>query len=265
MAHLRGGIRTDSMSGHERYRPNRQDMDRKEEQAGETQENVGYNERVLTGIVGGGLLLRSVMRPASLTGGIAALLGIALVHRAVSGYCAAYGAMGINTQENNDTSSLGRRKVRSDRAVKVEQSITIQRPAQDLYRFWRQLDNLPKVMSHVRSVQPINDHLSHWIVDTMPGAPTVEWDAEIINEVEHERIGWRTLHGAAVEHTGSVAFEPLEDGRSSRVTVTLQYDPPAGPIGAAVANLLGQDPGRKIKEDLARFKETMEAEVGSSR
>ena len=86
MAHLRGGIRTGSMSGHERYRPNTQDMDWKEEQVGETHENVGYNERILTGIVGGGLLLRSVMRPASLTSGIAALLGIALVHRAVSGY-----------------------------------------------------------------------------------------------------------------------------------------------------------------------------------
>ena len=74
--------------------------------------------------------------------------------------------------------------------MKVEQSITIQRPAQDLlYRFWLQLDNLPKVMSHVRSVQPIDGHLSHSIVDTLPGAPTVEWDAEIINEVEHALSG----------------------------------------------------------------------------
>lgn len=265
MAHLRGGIRTGSISGHERDKPNTQDMGWKEEQADETDDNVGRKERILTGIVGGGLLLRSVMRPSSLTSGLAALLGIALLHRATTGYCAVYGAMGVSTHEKNDTSSLGRRKVRTDRALKVEQSITIQRPAKDLYRFWRQLDNLPKVMSHVRSVQSINDRLSHWIVDTLPGAPTVEWDAEIINEVENERIGWRTLHGATVEHAGSVAFEPVEDGRSTCVTVTLQYDPPAGPVGAAVANLLGQDPGQKIGGDLARFKQTMETEAHSSR
>ena len=265
MAHLRGGIRTASLSGRERYQPNTQDMEWKEEQAGETYENVGYNERLLSGIVGGGLLLRSVMRPSGLTSGVVGLLGIALLHRAATGYCAAYGAIGVSSHDKSDTSSLGRRKVRTDRALKVEQAITIQRPAQDLYRFWRQLDNLPEVMSHVRSVQAINNHLSHWIVDTLPGAPTVEWDAEIINEVENERIGWRTLHGAAVEHAGSVAFEPVEGGRSTRLTVTLQYDPPAGPVGAAVANLLGQDPGRKIRDDLERFKQTMEAEAHSSR
>jgi uncharacterized membrane protein len=147
--------------------------------------------------------------------------------------------MGINSREDSDTSSLGRPKVRTERAIKIEQSVTINRPQQDLYRFWRQLDNLPKVMSHVRSVQQIDDRRSHWVVDTMPGAPTVEWDAEIINEVENSQ--------------------------GTRVTVTLQYDPPAGPIGAAIAGLFGQDPRQKIAEDLQRFKQTMESQAASSR
>jgi uncharacterized membrane protein len=140
----------------------------------------------------------------------------------------------------------------------MEQSITIDRSPQDLYRFWRQVENLPKVMSHVRSVESINDRLSHWVVDTVPGAPAVEWDAEIINEVEPERLGWRTLHGAAVDHAGSVEFQPIGDGGRTRVTVTLQYDPPAGQVGAAIANWIGQDPQKKITEDLARFKQSME-------
>ena len=272
MAHMRGGIRTTTRSGQERYNPNRRDMEQDggqsgsgQRDAGHGERNVGDTERLLSGILGGSLLLRSVMRPTRMSSGIAALLGIALLHRATSGYCAAYGAMGITSREGNDTSSLGRRKIRTDRALKTEQSVTINRSPENLYRFWRQLDNLPKVMSHVRSVQVINDHRSHWVVETIPGAPTIEWDAEIINEVENERIGWQTVSGASVEHAGSVAFQPAGDGQGTRVTVTLQYDPPAGPIGAAIAGLFGQDPGQKVADDLRRFKETMESQATTSR
>lgn len=261
MAHMRRGIRTSSMSGRERYRTNTQDLDWPEEQAGCPHQNVGDVERIASGLIGGGLLLRSILRPSWLAGGIGALIGAALVHRAVTGYCAGYGAMGVSTKGGDDTSSIGRRKVHTARAVKVEESITIDRPPRDLYRFWRQLENLPKVMTHVRSVESVNDRLSHWVVNTLPGAPSVEWDAEIINEVEPERIGWRTLHGAAVDHAGSVEFQPVGDGASTRVTVTLQYDPPAGPIGAALATLLGQDPSHTIAEDLHRFKHAMETEA----
>ena len=86
------------------------------------------------------------------------------------------------------------------------------------------------------------------------------WDAEIINEVDDERIGWRTLKGAVVAHAGSVIFEAI-GGATTNVTVTLQYDPPGGPLGAALASLLGQDPAKKIGEDLSRFKEVMEHET----
>ncbi len=155
--------------------------------------------------------------------------------------------------------------MQSDRAMKIEQSITIQRSAKDLYAFWRQLDNLPTIMTQVRSVEPLDDRQSHWIINTLPGAPTVEWDAEIINEIENERIGWKTLDGALVEHAGSVRFKPLNGGRQTEVTVTLQYDPPAGAIGAAIADLLGQEPGQKIARDLVRFKEAMESHTTASR
>jgi uncharacterized membrane protein len=239
-------------------------LDWREERASFEERNVGDTERMVSGLIGGALLLRSVMRPSLVTGGLGAVIGIALVHRAVTGRCAMYGSLGLNTYEGRDTSALGRHKVRTDRAIKIEDSITIGRPAADLYRFWRRLDNLPKVMSHVRSVETINERLSHWVVDTLPGGPSVEWDAEIINEVESERIGWRTLHGATVDHAGSVEFEPIGDGSSTRVTVTLQYDPPAGPIGAAVASLFGQDPNRKVAEDLARFKQAMEEQAPST-
>jgi uncharacterized membrane protein len=89
--------------------------------------------------------------------------------------------------------------------------------------------------------------------------PTIEWDAEIINEVENERIGWRSLNDSDVDQAGSVEFEPIGDGRMTRLTVTLQYAPIAGRLGAAVAKFIGQDPDFKIADDLQRFKESMEA------
>jgi uncharacterized membrane protein len=162
-------------------------------------------------------------------------------------------------RDGQDTNRLGRRKVHSDQATKIRRSIDINRPPSELYRFWRALDNLPKIMSHLQSVEVINDRLSHWVVKTIPGLPTIEWDAEIINDVEGQRIGWRSLHDADVDHAGSVEFEPIGDGRSSRLTVTMQYTPIAGRLGTAVAKLIGQDPDFKIAADLQRFKESVEA------
>ena len=251
------GTRSTS-SKNEQCRPHNESPDLlKTKHAGGGYENVGYGERLITALLGGGLLLRGLRKRSGVVGGVTALTGIALLNRAASGYCPAYHAMGMSTRDRSDTSLLGRPKVHSGRATKVQQSITIQRPARDLYRYWRQVENLPKVMSHLRSVVAMNEHQSHWIVDTLPHAPEIEWDAEIINEVDDERIGWRTLKGAVVEHAGSVVFEAI-GGATTKVTVTLQYDPPGGALGAALASLLGQDPAKKIGEDLARFKDVME-------
>ena len=268
MAHMRGGIRTTLISGQEGTRPQKQGFDRNAEQADEAHEaegNVGQTERLISGLVGGGLLLRGALRPLSPTSGIAGLIGIALVYRSLTGHCPAYTALGISTHETNDTSSLGRRKVHTSRSLKIEQSIVIERPAKDLYHFWRELNNLPTVMSQIRSITSLDDRRSHWVINTLPGAPTVEFDAEIINEVENERIGWSTLQGATVEHAGSVQFHPVDGDRSTRVTVTLQYDPPAGPIGAAIAGLFGQDPRQKIASDLEQFKQKMESQAPLTR
>ena len=146
------------------------------------------------------------------------------------------------------------------RGIHVRESVRLERPVSEVYAIWRQLENLPRVLSHLEQVEEFGDGRSHWVARG-PADLGVEWDAEIINEVEPERIGWRTLQGAAVEHAGSVEFEPIGEGASTRVTVTLQYDPPAGPIGAALATLLGQDPGHTIADDLHRLKQAMEAEA----
>jgi uncharacterized membrane protein len=245
----------ESLTGRERYRTNTQDRGWAEERAGR---NVGETEAWLSMLAGGGLVLAGLSRRSWAGLGLAAA-GAAFLFRGATSHCSLYQALGVNTA---DTNALGRRKVRTGRAVKVQRSVRIDRPAEDLFRFWRNFENLPKIMSHVKSVQVINERLSHWVVNALPaGARTVEWDAEVVNEIENELIGWRSLQGADVDNAGSVRFERAPDGRGTEVTVTLQYDPPGGMLGAQVAKLLGEDPERKIEEDLQRFKQTMESEV----
>ena len=101
------------------------------------------------------------------------------------------------------------------------------------------------------------ENRSHWVASG-PMGHTVEWDAEIIREVPNRLIGWRSLEGSDVDLAGSVQFKPLLNGRGTEVRVELQYNPPAGHLGAAVAKLLGNDPRKQIQSDLKRFRTLME-------
>jgi uncharacterized membrane protein len=142
--------------------------------------------------------------------------------------------------------------------IRVEEAITVKRSPQDLYRFWRNFENLPHVMRYLDYVTVINPTRSHWVAKAPAGAQ-VAWDAEIINDVENQRIGWRSLEGADVSNAGSVFFEPAPGGNGNTVVrVNLKYDPPMGPLGAAVAKLFGADPSQTVAEDLRRFKAFME-------
>jgi uncharacterized membrane protein len=242
-----------SLSGRERYRTNKQDLDWTEERA---DKNVSREEALFSGLAGTVLLLAGITK-RSLAGATLAVTGAALLHRGITQHCPIYEMLGANTNE------LGRRKVPTRRALKVQKRITIDRPPGELYRYWRNFANLPHVMRHLDSVEPINDRLSHWIVNPLgkiPGVPKVEWDAEIVNEVENELIGWRSLSGSDVDTAGSVRFRPVMDGRGTELIVRLQYDVPGGPVGATVAKWLGQDPERLIEEDLRQFKQAMESE-----
>ena len=134
--------------------------------------------------------------------------------------------------------------------------MTINRPVSELYRFWRNLENLPRFMTHLHSVERITDTLSRWHAKG-PAGSTVEWNAEIINEVPDRVIGWRSLEGSDVVSAGSVNFDEAGGG-ATHVRVRLQYSPPLGKVGAAVAKLMGADAATQIREDLQRFKTLVE-------
>jgi uncharacterized membrane protein len=142
-------------------------------------------------------------------------------------------------------------------AMRVSQSITINRSPEELYRFWRNFNNLSRFMAHLESVQVHDDKRSHWVAKA-PAGMTVEWDAEIIEDHPNELIAWRSVAGADVDNTGSVRFERAPGGRGTVVRVRLQYNPPAGVVGATVAKLMGEDPAWQVKDGLRRFKQMME-------
>jgi uncharacterized membrane protein len=144
-----------------------------------------------------------------------------------------------------------------DESIHVTKSLQINRPAEELYRFWRDFKNLPRVMEHLESVEVTDDRRSRWTARG-PAGKAVEWEAEITEDRPNERIAWRSIEGSTVEHSGSVQFTAAP-GRGTFVRVELKYNPPAGLLGAAVAKLFGEEPALQIAEDLRRFKQTMEA------
>jgi uncharacterized membrane protein len=140
----------------------------------------------------------------------------------------------------------------------VRESIRLEVTLEAVYRFWRRLENLPQFMTHLERVTETGEGKSHWVASG-PAGLAVEWDAEIINEVENQVIAWRSLPGSDVVTAGSVNFDAVRGGRSTQVSVHLQYAPPAGKAGALVASLFGREPSQTIREDLRHFKQLLEA------
>jgi uncharacterized membrane protein len=145
---------------------------------------------------------------------------------------------------------------RGNLGINVETSITIKESRERLYRFWRNFENLPHVMSHLESVRVTGPTRSHWTMKASAGV-RLEWDAEIINDLPNELIAWRSVANSDVTHAGSVRFEPTAGG-ASIVRVTLQYDPPGGELGHVLAALFGSDARQTIDGDLDSFKTSME-------
>lgn len=227
-----------------------------DERVGSSGVNVGQTERWVSAIGGGALALYGLTRGS--LGGIAlGLLGAALVQRGVRGHCELYQAMGYDTAGDASLRNSENVSVRGERGIKVEKNVTINRPAQELFTFWRNFENLPRFMNHLEAVHTTGENRSHWVAKA-PAGTTVEWDAEVYNEKPNELIAWRTLEGADVDSAGSVRFEQATGGRGTVVRVVLKYDPPGGAIGSAVARLFGENPEQQIDEDLRRFKQLME-------
>ena len=223
-------------------------------------QNVGRLERVLS-VAGGGALVAYGLRQRGVAGAALAIAGAALVERGATGHCRVREALADRpgdahapwlVQQHGPSAVLD-----AQHAVRVVRSVTVRRPRAELYAFWRNLENLPRIMRHLESVTATAGDRSRWRA-AAPAGTTVEWEAVVHNERPDELLAWKSLPGADVPNAGSVHFRDTADG-STTIDVVLEYAPPAGRLGKVVARLFGEEPGVQVADDLQRFKEMMEA------
>lgn len=147
--------------------------------------------------------------------------------------------------------------VPGNRGTKVVRAVTVRRPAAELYSFWRDVENLPRVIRHPVTVKAHNRTESHWSVSA-PGGNCVEWDSLIINDEADRLIAWRSREGADVPNAGSVRFETAPGDEGTEVTVALEFDAPGGRLAALAAKFTGKEPAQQVADTLRRFKALME-------
>lgn len=209
-------------------------------QPGDQESNRSDTERWAS-LIGGGAMVLLGLRQGSLRGALMAITGSGLAYHGATG------------QGGKIPEALG-----LNQSVKVEKTVTINKPAAELYRFWHNFENLPTFMKHLKSVTVQGEKRSHWIANAPMGA-SIEWDAEIIDDQENHLIAWASVADAQVDNSGFVRFQPAPGDRGTEVKVVLEYNPPGGVVGVAIAKLFGEEPEQQIGDDLRRFKQLMEA------
>jgi uncharacterized membrane protein len=141
--------------------------------------------------------------------------------------------------------------------MQARSAVTIRHPVEVVYGFWRDFANLPSFMNHLASVEPSGDGRSHWTASA-PAGTTVDWEAEIVEDIPNRRIAWSSVEGSKVGSSGSVTFTPAPGARGTEVRVELTYDPPGGALGKVVAKLFGEEPQQQVSDDLRRLKQVLE-------
>jgi len=202
--------------------------------------SLSTTERRISTLSGGLLLFMGLRRRSlPLLGG-----GGVLLRRGVTGKCPVY-------------RRLREAGVASRNGLQIEESITVYRPADQVYALWRRLENLPRFMSHLESINVLSGNRSHWIA-RLPTPFRLEWDAEIVEDQPPKKLSWRSLPGGSIQHSGSVLFRAVPERESTEVKVIFDYRPPAGRAGAAVAKLLNLVTTNQIRSDLRTFKAVAE-------
>jgi len=214
--------------------------------------NVSSNERLFT-VLAGAVLLGYAWKNGSKSLG---LMSAGLLARGATGYCPAYAAMGVTGMDTRHALTGGR-------GIHIRESVTINAPADRIYRFWRQLDRLPEVMPHLDKVEQLDAKRSRWTAKAFDQVP-ITWNAEIINEVPFETIGWKTLPGEAIQNAGSVTFKPVPGNGGTEVRVHLQYAAPGGRAASWLARMAGEDPARLTRDGLLALKQRLEVQSPGS-
>jgi uncharacterized membrane protein len=176
-----------------------------------------------------------------------------------------YGDAPLSTAHNVDTRGVNAEGLdaRSGDHL-IARTVTVNRPREELYAFWRNLRNLPLFMENIRAITVSDGNRSHWVVEA-PGDHVVEWDSVLTQDEPGSVLAWESTEGASIRNNGRIEFRDSTNGRGTIVTATLVYDPPAGNLGRLVAKLFEKEPHIQVRRDLRRFKQLMETgEVATS-
>jgi uncharacterized membrane protein len=171
-----------------------------------------------------------------------------LLNRGITGHCELYTRLGkVNTEPVN---------------VNIRSSFIVDKPREEVYQFWRKLDNLPLFMKHLESVEVIDEKRSHWVLKLPTNVAKVSWDAEIVKDEPNEMIGWSSVEGSMIDNAGKVRFKDAEDGNGTVIDVVISYQPPAGGVGLSVASALSPVLKKMVDDDVRNFKQYMD--IGSN-
>jgi uncharacterized membrane protein len=142
--------------------------------------------------------------------------------------------------------------------VHVTRTVTVNAEPQEVFRLWRNLENLPRFMQHLDSVEQIDERRSRWRA-VGPAGSRFEWEAEIVREEPGRELAWQSLPGSSVSSRGVVTFRPGAGGHGTEIDVRMEYRPPGGKLGMAIARLFGEEPQQQIDDDLQRLRRMIDA------
>lgn len=216
--------------------------------------NVGQNERMISVGLGAFLLSSGLNNLFShpIKGLLRTAIGGALLYRGVSGHCPMYASMG-KTKGVTRTS-----------AINIRTGLIVNKPREEVYAFWRKLENLPLFMKHLKNVTEIDQKHSHWEAELPAGFPPVKWNAEIVKEEEGKLIGWQSVANSMVNNAGKVQFRDALGGEGTELDVVITYHAPAGELGAGIAKALNPVLEKMVRQDIMNFKEYIETKHVSS-
>lgn len=210
--------------------------------------NVGQGERIASAAIGAWLLssgFNTLLR-SPLSGFVKTALGGYLLYRGASGHCALYEGMG-KTKGVSQTSNIN-----------IRTGLIVNKPKDEVYAFWRKLENLPLFMKHLASVTEIDAKHSHWEAVVPGNIGKVKWNAEIVKEEPGTLIGWQSIPNSMINNAGKVTFHEALGGQGTELEVVITYHPPAGELGAGIAKVLTPVFEKMIRQDIMSFKDYIE-------
>jgi len=168
------------------------------------------------------------------------------------------GSSGAPVEEISDAPDhVWRRGTEHYDADLVGNTVTIGKPAQELYDEWADFTRFPRFMENVESVEKLDAKRSRWTIKA-PAGTSVKLVTRITEDNAGKSIAWKSEPDSEITTEGRVEFIEAPPGRGTYIRLIQRYDPPGGIVGKGIAKLFQREPKIQARRDLKRFKSLME-------